>query len=218
VIERIAIGTPCYGGSVTCGYASSLASSTSLFYNEGITLFPIFLPNHSLIPAARNTVLHEALKRGVDALVWIDADIEWNPDHLVRLCSTDRDVVGATYKQKRTDETVYVMRSEKKIVPDQNGYAEVDGLGCGFLFVSRKALRDVAEASGKYEDKGVLMRNVFELEVRDGRLFSEDYVFCRKLREAGHKIWLDTGIDLIHHGNLGYVGNIKAYLNEIQVA
>lgn len=139
MIERIAIGTPCYGGSVTCGYASSLAASTSLFYNEGITLFPIFLPNHSLIPAARNSVLHEAVKLDVDALVWIDADIEWNPEYLIRLCSAKKDVVGATYKQKRLDTTMYVLRSlEEKVIPGSDGYVEVAGLGCGFMFVSKK--------------------------------------------------------------------------------
>lgn len=76
-------------------------------------------------------------------------------------------------------------------------------------------MRDVYDNSPGYLDKGIMMRNVFELEVKDGALFSEDYVFCRKLREAGYKIWLDTEIDLIHHGCLGYVGDIKKYLEEI---
>lgn len=212
-MEIVAIGTPCYGGVVTSGYASSLAASSSVFHDAGIKLLPIFLPSLSLVTSARNCVFHEALKRKVDSLVWIDADIEWEPKDLLRLCRFNLDVVGATYRQKRFDSTQFVFRMMKgKHKPDENGLLEVNGLGTGFFRVSRKAMLAVSEKEVSYTDGAHQMKNVFETAIIDGSLFSEDYLFCKKLKKAGFSIMLDTTINLVHQGTIGYRADFSTYL------
>ena len=212
-METVAIGTPCYGGVVTSGYASSLAASSSVFHDAGIKLLPILLPGLSLVTSARNCVFHEALKRQVENLIWIDADIEWQPKDLLRLCQLDLDVVGATYRQKRSDCTQFVFRMLRgKNQPDKNGLLEVNGLGTGFFRLSRKAMLAVSDKEISYTDGAYQMKNVFETAILDGALFSEDYLFCNKLKKAGFPIMLDTTINLIHQGTMGYQADFASYL------
>ena len=215
-MQTVAIGTPCYGGVVTSGYASALAASSSVFQDAGIKLLPILLPGLSLVTSARNCVLHEALKLGADSLVWIDADIEWEPKDLLRLCRLEFDVVGATYRQKRFDRTQFTFRMIRgKNEPDENGLLEVGGLGAGFLRTSRKAILAITENEVSYKVGAHQIKNVFETAVVGGALFSEDYMFCDKLKKAGFPIMLDTTINLIHQGTIGYQASFPDYLKGI---
>lgn len=207
------IGTPCYGGVVTAEYANSLAGSVLFFQENKIDLRPLLAANHSVIQMARNLVLHEALKYEIDDLVWIDADIEWEPTDLLRLCLFKEDVVAGTYRKKdpkTTHFTVELIRGKEE--PDSRGLIEVSRVGTGFMRVTRKALQAVAETCLEYDDKGRIIKNVFEIGMKDGQFLSEDYWFCEKLKAAGFKIMLDTKTNLTHHGTYGYTGEIQHFL------
>lgn len=207
------IGTPCYGGMVTAEYANSLAGSTIFFQENKIDLRPLLLANHSLIQMARNIVLHEALKHEVDDLIWIDADIEWIPSDLLRLCLFKEDVVGVAYRKKNpetTHFTVELIRGNE--TPDDRGLIEVSRVGCGFLRLTRKAMLAVSEKEAELETQNRIVKNVFEAGLKDGQFLSEDYWFCEKLKAAGFKIMLDTRTNLIHHGGFGYSGDFQHFL------
>ncbi len=44
---------------------------------------------------------------------------------------------------------------------------------------------------------------LFATELWNGEFWGEDYVFCRRAREAGFKIWIDPTIVLNHAGQSG---------------
>ncbi len=44
---------------------------------------------------------------------------------------------------------------------------------------------------------------LFATEVWEGEFWGEDYVFCRRARQAGFKIWIDPTIALDHAGVKG---------------
>ena len=48
--------------------------------------------------------------------------------------------------------------------------------------------------------------NFFGVEVRNGCLFSEDYLFCENWRDLGGSIWMDPSVRLLHHGSFAYGG------------
>lgn len=213
-MRRVIIGTPCYGGSVHAEYANSLAISMLAFGAEGIQLRPQFSTNHSVVQMARNLVLNEALNFGFDDLIWIDSDIQWNPDDLLRLCQYKEDVVAATYRKKSSTELHYTVQCIKgKDVPDVRGLMEVSRIGAGFLRVSRKAIDDVIKNCVSYFDGTRDIVNVFEIGLRNKEFLSEDFFFCEKLKEAGYKIMLDTNMNLIHHGAYGYCGEFSHFLD-----
>jgi hypothetical protein len=233
--KAVTIGTPAYGGHVTVGYAKSLAASVALFQSYGIKLNAILLTGSSVIQMARNKVLSEFLKSDSDMLVWIDADILWNANDLLKLCLHDEEVVAATYRKKiptSTQFTVQLIRG--KLDPDERGLLEVDRVGTGFMRVTREALKDlVSEAdkltvnsddktisvgkTTKYSDEDYkFVYNVFEIGVYKGEFLSEDYLFCEKLKEKGYKIMLDTKIVLGHEGTHVFHGEMEHFLKYIK--
>jgi hypothetical protein len=53
---------------------------------------------------------------------------------------------------------------------------------------------------------------MFEFQVRDHRLYSEDYNFCRRWREIGGTCWVDPDQTLHHIGTKVFSGNLMRWL------
>jgi hypothetical protein len=227
----IVVATPAYGGMLTVNYANSLLRSSALFQSHGLKLNVMFLCNHSLITMARNKIVAEVFKndnQDWDSIVWIDADISWEPEDLLKLCLHDEDVVAGTYRKKWHHSCHFTVKMiEGKETPDDRGLIEVEAVGTGFLRVSKKALQDVMD----YEpvtynetrtqpeltgDNTLLIKNVFETGIKDKEMLSEDFFFCSKLRDRGYNIMLDTNIDLGHDGSFTYRGSMSHYLNHLK--
>jgi len=96
---------------------------------------------------------------------------------------------------------------------------KVDGLGCGFLRLSRKALLDLWEASPPYtEDSGKKSRMVFDIAIQNGNLISEDILLCKKLKEMGYDIHLDPRMTAGHYGGKLFPGNFVQYYSRLMEA
>jgi hypothetical protein len=219
----VLLGTPCYGGSICADYASSLAASVSLFEANNMQLFPLFLKGQSVVQFARNKILHDALEMEFDDLVWIDADISWEPEDLLKLCRHKENIVGATYRKKIPEAVHFTLQMfPDKTEPDQNGLIEVSGIGTGFLKTSHELLKKVAESSKCYLDKGETIKNVFEVAfigeafTDSETLLSEDLHFCHKARKLGYKVMLDSTIDLSHVGEFVYRASFNHFLDYLK--
>ena len=49
---------------------------------------------------------------------------------------------------------------------------------------------------------------LFNTEIYEGEFWGEDFVFCRRAREAGVEIWVDPMIQFDHAGNIGALAEI----------
>lgn len=47
-----------------------------------------------------------------------------------------------------------------------------------------------------------------------GRYLSEDYAFCRRWRDIGGKVWIDSQSKLQHLGQYNYVGDVETSLKQ----
>ena len=91
---------------------------------------------------------------------------------------------------------------------------DVDGVGTGFLKVSRFALEKLWEMSDEYESEGEKHRMVFDIKVENGDLISEDYVLCNKWKSLGYKVWLNPTITCNHIGIKKFKGNLKNFIDK----
>jgi hypothetical protein len=89
---------------------------------------------------------------------------------------------------------------------------EVDGIGTGFLKISRFALEKVWEVSEPYLMDGQENRMVCDVIIENGQLISEDYVFCKKWQKLGYKTWIDPTITLNHIGIKKYKGDFMSFI------
>lgn len=106
--KRVMIGTPCYGGQVSTYYFKSYIDLIARLQACGVDYVLSAISNESLITRARNTIASNFLtykddKGKLDYLLFIDADIQFHPDAVLRLLLHDKDIVTAAYPMKVID-------------------------------------------------------------------------------------------------------------------
>lgn len=118
--KKLMICTPCYGGVVTEAYAQAMFSVPMLCAQMGINVGYMTIANESLVTRARNELVYGFMKTDADYLMFIDADIRFDPKSIIRMMSADKDIVVGAYPLKSID-WAKVLESAKKseITPEQ---------------------------------------------------------------------------------------------------
>lgn len=171
------------------------------------------------ISHARATMLRKAQDAHADVIVFIDHDLSWKPEDLLKLIETPGDVVAGTYRFKHEPEE-YMGR----LLPGIDECPQVRSDGCllahcvpaGFLKITRAGLSRFMfhYPELQYIDEGTLTVDLFNHGVHKGVWYGEDYAFSRNWNATGGQIWLIPDLDLDHHGKDGtvYRGNMHHYL------
>ena len=163
---------------------------------------------NSLVYDGRNKLALEAIKEGFDYILWVDSDMTFPPDALLRLLE-DAQSNGAEYVSglcfSRKLPTVPVIckkltwekRGESGVVHDQDIYLdypkdalfEVDASGAAFCLVKVSLIREVAEH--------------FRMSPFHPLPFmGEDYSFCWRAKQLGKKLYCDSRVKIGHVGTM----------------
>jgi glycosyltransferase involved in cell wall biosynthesis len=186
-------------------------NSVRIAQDNGIFLHPVFMSYDALVQRARNDLFKLALE--YDAVIWIDADLEWNPMWIMELLGSDKDVIGGTYRKKTDDAELYTVKTKDLTATD--GLIKVDGLGMGFVKMSKKAVQALWDASQPYQNEGREGRMICDIQIVDGQLVSEDNVVTRKLADLGFDIWLDPRMTCCHIGTKKFYGNFEDFAKRL---
>lgn len=215
-IRKIMIGTPCYDGRLDVWYTNSLINTIMMGAKEDIHIIPIWVSFDALIQRARNDTIYLALEYDVDALVFIDSDIEWDPEDFFKLINSPHDVIGGTYR-KKSDTEEYVVKSDPRNRKITNDLLEVQGLGTGFAKLSRDAMTYLWETSAPYIDRkdNKEKRMVCDVVIENMDLVSEDISMFKKLTDGGFKVYLDTSITCNHTGPKKFVGDFRKWFKQL---
>jgi hypothetical protein len=163
------------------------------------------------LPHARNVLFKRAIYQKPDAVVWIDSDISWDPNDFLKLISSEHDVIGGTYRKKQNQEEYVASFNELS----EGSVSEVKSLGLGFLKMSNKAINLVWSLSKKYNADYEAFRDVFEMEIKNGQIYTEDTLLSDKLRRLGINTYLDKTITCAHIGKTHYVGDFNEWSKNI---
>lgn len=98
---NIVILTPCYNSSMYAGYTESLLKTMFMCKDMNIPATVFFCRNDSLVSRARNNLIAKAMcKPDVTHFLFIDADITWDPQDILKLLMADKSIVGGIYPIK----------------------------------------------------------------------------------------------------------------------
>lgn len=164
--RSLMVCTPCFGGQLTLHFVTSLLRLQEAAKRRGISFTFGPWSGDALVTRARNELVASFLDSpGATHLLFIDADIGFEPDQVFRLMDLGADVTAAAYplkyidwdKVKRAVEAgqadlegasmnyVLSWRDGKSIFA-KNGFISVRYAGTGFLMISRSALERLCEA------------------------------------------------------------------------
>lgn len=174
--KKIVIATPCYGGMINEGYAQSLFTLPMFLAQHQVASGYITIANESLVTRARNELVHAFLQTDGTHLMFIDADIKFDPKSIIRMLGADKDVVVGAYPLKQLDwDKIITAAKEERITPQQaareaamyvinvfkpdaekvgktvdvnivNGLLEVYDAGTGFMLIKREVLERMIKA------------------------------------------------------------------------
>lgn len=207
--------------SLHANYLFAMVKSVCALEKAGIAADYCLHTENCHVDDARNAIVREFLKTDCDALVFIDADVGWDPSDLVKLCRHDRDIVGGVYPLKnwsREEDYPIRMKPGAEIWADADGLVECEGLPTGFLKISRRAIETMVE---KFGDRKFWGRNesrdepphiiLFERVYEDHTRYSGDYAFCRKWQSIGGKLYVDPSFSFSHAGQFEWTGTLGSH-------
>jgi len=190
---KISLGLPLYSSikAETCYCLLAALSSTPY-------PFHLNFRKGTYIHDARNYIVDEAKLNQATHLLFVDSDIAFPVDGILKLLSHDVDIVAGNYSMKQQPPTTTIrMRENGKFVSyDFNKFPkdklfEVYGIGMGFMLIKMSVF-----------DK--LEKPYFHFKRYEDHLMGEDIYFAEKVNEAGMKIFVDPTIKLAHIGDYAY--------------
>lgn len=211
---KVMLATTAYEG-VDAGYAFAIARSREALSVAGIASAYLILQGNCHVDDARNTVVRDFLESDCQDLIFLDADVSWDPQSLVQLCAYDVDVVGGVYPYRRESgaEEMPVRMKAGCFVPDERGLMEVEGLPTGFLRIRRTVLEQMAAASPVYmTERGEVTPVLFERGVLNGKRMGGDIAFCQKWRTMGGQLYAVPDMVLRHVGRVIAEDSLSAAL------
>lgn len=149
----------------------------------------------SILPQVRATLAAQALTIGADWLLWLDSDMRFPKDALVRLMAHGKSIVGANYTTRQPPfvpsaqyETAHVFTDA-----DAHGLVAVDRMGFGCLLVARDVVMQMARPWF-----------AFGYARTDDGYVGEDYYWFQKATAAGHTAWIDHDLSrqVFHLGEI----------------
>lgn len=207
---RVHIAMPCYGGMLTESTFMSFIKWANTARQLGIDWTLETMVNESLISRARNTLTAKFLDMPeATHLFFVDADIGWEPWHLLVLLNRDVDVIGGLYPMK-TMPIKWVVNGFDGAETGPDGLQEVSKAGTGFLLMKKHVFEKLNKHPAVKQYKNDIgldpkydqyLKTYFDTAVRQNRYYSEDWTACENWRDLGGKVWVDKRVLLRHSGS-----------------
>ena len=203
-------------------YTLALAETVLLLERMGIAHGRIFQIGSTNLPKARNELVARFLASGMTDLLFIDDDMGWDANAVVRLLASPPPVAGCVGRMRIdkpvTDPAVWCGQAsvgvDGELTFDDMGFVKFDRVGTGFLKISREAFDKLTAAHPEWRARGTSTmhpkaRENYHRFFRYGEdelEMGEDYWFCAAWRDLGGEIWVDVAQNLQHVGDKAYEG------------
>ena len=158
-----------------------------------VFMMPIDRPTTS----SRSDAMKMAKELNVESLLFLDSDMEWEPDLYEKLKAVDADIVCGLFWQRRVPSHPTICTKVKMadgtdslrtIIPDGT-VMDVDACGMAATLIRKNVIQ--AFDYPAFQHLGAL---------------SEDFVFCLHARDRGFTIKCDTTAKVAHRGDVAFNG------------
>ena len=186
-----------------------------------------------LIHQARNYLTSVFLTTEYTHMLFIDSDVEFQPEAGLRMLVADKDIITTPYRAKNPNlntHTYTVKFSDPKVVPIlPGGLVEIEAGPTGLMLIHRRVfekiiknrpdlkIKNSANEALKETDKShSYYYNFFDFAFEDGYTWGEDVSFCKLARKEGFKLYANTESLTAHRGEYAWMGKFGDSLKDIK--
>lgn len=198
--KTVLIGIPSHHGEIDEQTQRSLDALIRKSHQAGVGLV-VSRAVGSLICRNRNEIVNKALEVKADYLLFIDSDMVFDDDALLRLLDLNRNIVSGLCVSKQPPFHPVAKRKNengKYAVVDGLAegrfYSDLDGVGAAFMLVNTDVFHKV-EAPW------------FAMPPYGKEVLGEDFYFCQKAIDADFQICCDASLIIGHIGHHIYTIN-----------
>ena len=189
-IEKVLVAVPC-GDMVSAGFAQDLANLVGwTTFARPDTQVSLYFLRGTYLPRARAGLVVKALELACSHILWLDADMRFPKDTLVRLLMADKPIVAANYATRTAPIIPTAVDAERmELFAQSEEYQDVRYAGMGVMLTTAQVFLDIGKpwfavgyspASDDYA--------------------GEDVFFCEKARKHGYQILVDSALsDHVRH-------------------
>lgn len=238
---RLFIPVICYNHTCHTAFMFSLLKLIMTLKDLKVyaSIFPIGFD--SLVNRARNAAVAHFMSGDFTHLLFLDADIEFQVEDIIKLLLAEEKLIGAAYAQKWLNISKLQQVFQQNPLPENPMHLctnhsihanitevtekiEVDYLTTGCMLIERSVIETLMNAyperkykndiDGYFGANQELFYNLFGVEINSTtkRYESEDYCFCRLWKEQEGKVYVIPDVTLTHYGWYGYSINLKNQL------
>jgi len=172
---KVFVATPCYAGMVHVKFMECVMGLQNTLLSNGIGFEFFNIPFDSLIPRARNaSVTRFMASKDATHLLFIDADIQFHPNSVIKMLRENKDVLCGCYPKKALD-FVSLKRNITEITDNveliqssvnyafnfrpqsthrvERGVVEVLDAPTGFMMIRKQVFRDLMKKYPESEYK-----------------------------------------------------------------
>ena len=224
----IFIAMPCYD-SVKINSMLSVIKLIQQLSKSGIEA-GIHTMKSPLIHQARNYLTSVFLTTEYQYMLFIDSDVEFQPEAVIRMMVTKKNIICTPYRVKSTDIDKHIYTVEfkdpKNILVLAEGLVEIEAGPTGLMLIDRKVfekiiknrtdLKIINKATPSAEKSHEFYYNFFDFGFKDGYAMGEDVSFCRLARSNNFKIYANIESSTTHHGSFAWKGMFGESMKSIQ--
>ena len=215
--RKLFIALPAYDFKVSLKLAVSLARFAQKAPQHGIEIQIGSICGCSVVSRARNLLVKDLMESPCTDLLFIDADINFEPDDVLRLLAWASDpkkgIVAGVPRTRKTDK-VYIAtldQDEEGVTMNGMGLVRAKRVATAFMMVRRDVFETLINAHPEWNyhdtNTGRQLNAVFDFKVTPEGYMGEDFLFCDRAREHGYEVWVDPTIKLGHMGVQEYEGD-----------
>ena len=198
--KLVAVLTPC-DDSVKTPYLMSMVKMLERTYTQpppGLRGLYVNTLSSSILPQGRQALANLALENGATHLLWIDSDMSFPADMLLRFMQRDEKIIGINAVTRRPPHLAcaqYADGSFVKTIRESTGLEKVGRTGFGVLWVAAEVFTGMTKPYFQFP---------YDETINDFR--GEDMYFFDQTNALGFEAYIDHNLskEVLHVGSFGF--------------
>lgn len=184
---KIAIPTVDY---IHFEFANCLTALVRKLDKDGVD-FDVQFKGNTLVYEGRDVLAMEAICNKYTHILWLDADMIFEPDVFEKLYAHGKPLVSGAYNARRPPHSPCMFPSLdplEKLTEYPQKLFEIKGCGFGCCLTETRMFATV------YKEFGTCFQPTYQ--------FGEDLAFCQRASEQGYKLYCDPNVKAGHIGHI----------------